>query len=147
MTGASLKFLCAALNSSLIRWFLQQIAPTSGMGTPRWKKVYVENIPIPKATVEEQVPFVQLVDEILQAKAADYNADTSHLEWGIDRLVYDLYELTEEESTSIERSLDLIHATDEEEDAAIGRAIDESLTDELVSRDEVMAILQTPDGG
>ena len=89
----------------------------------------------------------ELVDSILEAKAANPDADTSHLEWDIDRLVYDLYGLTEEEDTAIERSLRLIHQTDEEEDEAIARAIEESLTDERVSREEVMAILRNPDGG
>ena len=123
MTGGSLKYLCAVLNATLIRWFLQQTAPTSGMGTSRWKKVYVGNIPIPHIAEEQQRSFVQLVDEILEAKAADLNADTSELERNIDRLVYDLYGLTEEEDTAVERSLGLIHASDEEEDQAILRAM------------------------
>ena len=75
------------------------------------------------------------------------DADTSYLEWEIDRLVYDLYGLTEEEDTAIERSLGLIHATDEEEDAAIGRAIDEALAEDpdgFVSEEVVMATLREP---
>ena len=131
MTGVSLKYLCAILNSTLTRWFLQQIAPTSGMGTFRWKKVYVETIPIPKLSAAKQLPFVQLVDEILKAKAANSDADTSHLEWEIDRLVYNLYDLTEEEDTAIERSLGLIHASDEEEDAALLRVMLEAQEETL----------------
>ena len=146
MTGESLKYLCAVLNSSLIRWFLNQIAPTSGMGTLRWKKVYVETIPVPKLSAAKQRPFVRLLDRILEAKAADPDADTSYLEWDIDRLVYDLYGLTEEEDTAIERSLGLIHQTDEEEDAALARAMTEGMNSEYATREEVMAILQAPDG-
>ena len=150
MTGKYLKYLCALLNSTVSHWFLQHVAPTSGMGTLRWKKVYVETIPIPKIPAEDQRPFIRLVDEILEAKATDPNADTSHLEWEIDRLVYDLYGLTEEEDTSIERSLGLIHATDEEEDAAIGRAIDEALAEDpdgFVSEEVMMATLRGLNGG
>ena len=150
MTGTSLKYLCAVLNSTLIRWFLSQIAPTSGMGTLRWKKVYVETIPIPKISTAKQRPLVRLVDEILTAKAADPEADTDYLEWDIDRLVYDLYGLTEEEDTAVERSLGLIHQTDEEEDAAIGRAIDEALSEDLdgvVSEETIMATLRGLNGG
>ena len=101
MTGESLKYLCAVLNSTLTRWFLNQIAPTSGMGTLRWKKVYVEEIPIPTIAAKEQHPFVMLVDRILEAKAADSDADTSEMEGEIDRLVYDLYGLTEEETAAV----------------------------------------------
>lgn len=127
MTGHSLKYLCAVLNSSLVQWFLQQAAPTSGMGTLRWKKAYVETIPVPQLPTEDQRPFIAFVDEILEAKSANPDADTWNLETEIDDLVYDLYGLTEEERTAIERSLGLIHASDEEEDAALGRAIQESL--------------------
>ena len=123
MTGASLKFLCAVLNSTVTRWYLEQVAPTSGMGTLRWKKVYVEGIPIPQVSTIEQYPFVQLVNEILTSKDTDPDADTSHLEWDIDRLVYDLYGLTDEQSTAVERTLGLVHASDEEEDTALLQAM------------------------
>ena len=48
-----------------------------------------------------QVPFVRLVDRILKAKAADPDADTSELGEQIDRLVYDLYGLTDEEREEV----------------------------------------------
>ena len=59
MTGEELKYLCAVLNSRLIRWFLEQVAPTSGMGTLRWKKVYVQAIPVPQIRRSQQGPFVE----------------------------------------------------------------------------------------
>ena len=105
MTGKDLKYLCAVLNSTLIRWFLQQVAPTSGMGTVRWKKVYVQAIPIPKSSVPKQRPLVRAVDHILAAKNADSSADTGEMERQIDRLVYDLYGLSEEEIGAVEHSL------------------------------------------
>ena len=71
LTGDCLKFLCAVLNARLTLWFLRHAAPTSGMGTLRWLKVYVETIPIPRISLEEQGPFVQLVDSIIAAKDAD----------------------------------------------------------------------------
>ena len=101
MTGEHLKYLCSMLNSNLIRWFVQQVAPTSGMGTLQWKKAYVERIPIPKIPEEEQRPFIALVDKILAAKAADAGADTSKWEAEIDNLVYALYGLTEEEVAAV----------------------------------------------
>ena len=102
MTGESIKFLCAMLNAKLIRWFLQQVAPTLGKGVLRWKKVYVETIPIPKITAAEQRPFMRLVDSILAAKDADPSADTSALETEIDQLCYHLYGLTDEEIAVVE---------------------------------------------
>ena len=113
----------------------------------RWSLAHTGSIPIPKIPAEQQRPFIRLVDEILRAKAADPDADTSCLEWDINRLVYDLYGLTEEEDTAIGRSLGLIHPTDEEEDAAIGRAIDEALSEEgRGDIEELRAILREWDG-
>ena len=103
MTGRHLKYLCALLNAKLTRWFLQQIAPTSGMGTLRWKKVYVETITIPKLSARPQRPFVELVDSILTAKTTDSNADVSAAESEIDLRVYELYGLTAKEIATIER--------------------------------------------
>ena len=114
LTGSSVKYLCAVLNSTLITWMIKNTALNSGMGVPRWVRFTVERIPIPRISASEQRPFIRLVDEILEAKAADPDADTSYLEWDIERLVYDLYGLTEEEDTAIERSMGLIHQTDEE---------------------------------
>ena len=145
MTGSSLKYLCAVLNSTLVTWFMQSSALTTGLGLTQWKKFAVERIPIPKISAEEQEPFIGLVDEILAAKAADATANTEPLEWQLDRLVYDLYGLTEEEDTAIERSLGLIHQTDEEEDAALFRAMEEADINDRVSLDEVLEILRVPD--
>ena len=97
MTGTHIKYLCAVLNGTLIRWYLRQIAPTSGMGTLRWKKVYIETIPIPQISAAEQRPFIRLADRIITAKRADPEADTADLEAEIDQLVYRLYGLTDEE--------------------------------------------------
>ncbi len=93
MTGGSLKYLCAVLNARLIRWFFQQIAPTSGMGTLLWKKVYVEAIPIPQIPVGKQDRFIELIDTILAAKAIDPKADVSTIEAEIDLRIFELYRL------------------------------------------------------
>ena len=150
MTGESLKYLCAILNSALVTWLMNHTALTTGMGLLQWKKFAVERLPVPRISATQQRPFIRLVDEILEAKAVDPDADTSHLEWEIDRLVYDLYGLTEVEDTAIERSLGLIHQTNEEEDAAIGRAIDEALAEDpsgFVSEEVIMATLRGLNGG
>ncbi len=146
MTGKSLKYLCGILNSALSAWFIKNTGSTTGMGVVQWRKFAVERIPIPQISAAEQYPIIRLVDEILAAKAADPDADTDIWEWSINELVYDLYGLTKEEDTAIERSLGLIHATDEEEDAGLLRAMQEELTSERASREELMAILRAPDG-
>ena len=101
MTGKDIKYLCAMLNTNLIRWYLQQIAPTSGMGTLLWKKVYVETIPIPRISAAKNRPISRLVEDILSAKAADPTVDTSDQEADLDQRAYLLYGLTDEEINAI----------------------------------------------
>ena len=143
--GGSLKYLCAVLNSKLARWFLSQVAPTSGMGTLRWKKVYVENIPVPKPSAAKQQPFVRLVDRVLDAKAADPNADTSELEEQIDWLVYDLYGLTDEETAAVADYFWDGSLTQEQEDRALLRAMEAGDINDRVNLAEVTEILRAPD--
>ncbi len=100
MTGSSTKYLSAILNSSLAHWYLSQVAPTSGMGTLRWKKIYIETIPLPLLDKARQQPFMDIVDQILTAKQD--NTDTTALEAEIDKRVYQLYNLTADEIKIIE---------------------------------------------
>ena len=95
------KFLLGILNSSTIRFYLHLVAETSGMGINRWINNYVKEFPIPTATPEQQDSIIRLVNRILKAKADDPNADTGKLEGEIDRLVYQLYGLTEEEVETV----------------------------------------------
>lgn len=58
---------------------------------------HIRNIPIPTATPNQQKPIIDLVDKILTAKKANPQSDTSEWEKGIDKLVYELYGLSEDE--------------------------------------------------
>lgn len=51
-----------------------------------------------------QKPFITLVDQILSAKRKNPNADTTALERQIDKMVYELYDLTPEEIEIMEGS-------------------------------------------
>ena len=102
MTGEKLKYLLAILNSSLSKWYFNQISTTTGMGTNRWKKYKIEIFPIKEPTEVEELSLEKLVDKIISAKKTVQNADTTKLETEIDRLVYQLYELTEEEMKIVE---------------------------------------------
>ena len=102
LTGKYIKYLCAVLNSKLSAWFMRNRALTSGMGTPRWIKFTVGDIPIPQISLDEQFKFTLLVDRIIKAKSTQSN--TQKLENKINKLVYDLYELTNDEIEFIESS-------------------------------------------
>lgn len=103
MTGESLKYLCAILNSTLITWLVKNTALTTGLGLTQWKKFAVERLPIPLISTVNRRAFTCLVDEILKAKTSNPIANTSEQETEINRLVYDLYSLTEREIAVIAR--------------------------------------------
>ncbi|TSC72615.1 MAG: hypothetical protein G01um101438_332 [Parcubacteria group bacterium Gr01-1014_38] len=110
MTGESLKYLLAILNSKISEWYFAQISTSSGMGTTRWKKYKIEQFPIKKISKEEQKPIVHLIDKILSlTMGEDYSAsDTKQAkvreyERQIDQLVYKLYGLTPEEISIVEQ--------------------------------------------
>ena len=145
LSGHSVKYLCAVLNSNLTTWFMNNTALTSGMGATRWIKTFVETIPVPMLSADEQSPFVRLVDRILEAKAADPDADTSELEEQIDWLVYDLYGLTDEETAAVSDYFWDGSLSEGEEDQALLRAMDEGDINDRVSLAEVREILRAPD--
>jgi len=91
ISGENLKYLLALLNSKVVFWYFNFICAESGVGTNRWKKIYVEQLPIPKISKEAQKPFEILVDYILFAKENNLNLEASYFESVIDGLVYDLY--------------------------------------------------------
>ena len=135
------KYLYAILNSSLVRWFLQ--SPHSPM-----EEGAVELAPIPEVPLAQQRPYIKLVDQILEAKSADSDADTSELEESIDWLVYDLYDLTDEETAVVADYFWDGDLTQEEEDAVFVKMMDEALEEDgFVSREEIMAILRGEDEG
>ena len=60
---------------------------------------------IPNSVNDElQKPISEIVKEVLKLKSENSDADTSKLENQIDQLVYQLYDLTEEEIEIIEYS-------------------------------------------
>lgn len=100
MTGNQIKYLLALLNSKTINYYHSLNCGTSGMGTNRWKKIYVNEIPIPIVTEKEQQPFIDLIESILQKKKLGKIGQKEEDE--IDQLVYKLFMLTDEEIKMVE---------------------------------------------
>ena len=104
MSGVSLAYLCAVLNSAPMSWFVDRIAPTTGMGLPRWKKYTVEAIPVPKPSPEDERSIVKLARRLIDVAKDDGDATVlSELEERMDHHVYDLYKLTEQEIEAVKR--------------------------------------------
>ena len=131
------KYVCAVLNSTLARWFALR-APSAACSKP----MSIKDIPIPQIGEDEMRTFAKTVNEILAAKSGDPQADTSDLEEGIDWLVYDFYGLTDEETAIIADAFWDGEVSEEEEDAAMVRAIEEGLRSEPVHIEEAKSVLR-----
>jgi len=123
------KYVRAIENSTLARWCL----------------AHGETITIPKLSEARQRPLVRMIDRILAAKATTPAADTGELEEQIDWLVYDLYDLSNEETAAVADFFWEGTLTEEEEDHALLRAMEEADVNDRVSLSEVLETLRTPD--
>jgi hypothetical protein len=72
------------------------------MGTSRWINNYVKEFPIPMVAPEQQAEIITIVDHILAVKGAGPDANTTESEKEIDKWVYALYNLTQEEIAMVE---------------------------------------------
>ncbi|PUD52319.1 class I SAM-dependent DNA methyltransferase [Helicobacter pylori] len=107
LTGEHLRYLLGMLHSKLITFAFKTFYAGGGLGESgyRYKKAFIERLPIPKITTKNQELADKITDyaeQILQAKAKDPKANTQKLEKEIDALVYQLYNLTDEEIKIIE---------------------------------------------
>lgn len=111
----------------------------------RWCLAHGESITIPKLSEVSQRPLVRVIDQILAAKAANPAADIWELEEEIDWLVYDLYGLSNEETAAVADFFWDGTLTEEEEDQALLRAMEEADINDRVSLGEVLTALRMPD--
>lgn len=107
LTGENLKYLIAFLNNDFVAFIFKTFYAGGNLGENgfRYKKAFLEKLPIPKINSKNQKiadELINLVDEILKVKEQDKNANTQELENKINSIVYKLYNLTEEEIKIIE---------------------------------------------
>ena len=101
LTGVEARSLCALLNSTLAHWYIRRTAPTSGMGTSRWKKIYVESIPLVTGNTDLAI-LRELVDKARNCKNPN---NLAQLEQQIDSLVFRAYGISSEEVSIIKSSI------------------------------------------
>ncbi|GAA7763566.1 class I SAM-dependent DNA methyltransferase [Helicobacter pylori] len=112
LTGEHLHYLLGMLHSKLITFAFKTFYAGGGLGESgyRYKKAFIERLPIPKITPQNQELADKITDcakAILEAKEKDPKANTQKLEKEIDALVYQLYNLTDEEIKIIEEGQEI----------------------------------------
>lgn len=112
----NLKFILGALNSKLVDFYYTQINPEKGEALAEVKKSHVGQLPIPKISPTTQPlhdELVNLVNQLLQlyllinsvkleSKKQSITIKIDYCENRINQLVYQLYDLTEEEIRIVE---------------------------------------------
>jgi hypothetical protein len=108
----SLKYVCAFVNSRLFMFMYDLLFGALRMsgGYYQFQAPQLRVMPIKIANIKVQECIVNIVDQILAAKAANPQADTSAPERQIDNLVYRLYNLTWEEVKVVEPDFSLSRA-------------------------------------
>ncbi len=111
MTSKTLKtrdfyYICGLLNTTLYKWLTIQMTNLITIGKYAYgSKDKIERLPIPQITEKNQPTADKITDsakQILALKEKDPKANTQKLEKEIDALVYQLYNLTDEEIKIIE---------------------------------------------
>ncbi len=104
-----IKYITALLNSKCIYFAMRKFYMGGGI-EGELKTNNLEKIPIPKITPQNQKLAHKITDgakTILEAKEKDPKANTQELEKEIDALVYQLYNLTDEEIKIIEEGQEI----------------------------------------
>jgi hypothetical protein len=104
ITGNNLKYISAILNSKLLQ-FIISIIIGAAVGGNAGNAENVANLPIPALDTPEKQEIASeieyAVDQILELKAEDPKADIFDQEQRIDKLVFELYDLSELEKNIV----------------------------------------------
>ena len=92
--------LLGLLNSKLINWFFRCFSTNSNVNGYE-----IDNLPIPIISRDDQNKLGDLVKSIMVKKKLDLFADTQNEESKIDDVVFQLYNLTNEERFIIEKNI------------------------------------------
>ena len=104
-TKESYEYLLAIANSKLLWWFLKTTGDTLQGDARTFKTNYLNPFPLP-AFIDHrfEIEIAVLVTTVMEHKKQNVKADTTDIENQIDQLVYQLYDLTEEEIAIVEGS-------------------------------------------
>ena len=100
LSGKELPYLLAFLNCSVSEYLFSIIGTTTGVGTVRWKKYKILELPVPKSIPDDL--YSQLLEVCNQTIRSGYD---DSLEYNINSIIYQVYGLTAEEIEFIESKL------------------------------------------
>lgn len=96
----NLMYVLGVFNSKLINWYFRCFSTNSNVNGYE-----VDNLPICRGSKSQIASISDLVEKILSQKAINNKTDTQFLENEIDRIVYQIYGLTDDEIALVEESI------------------------------------------
>ena len=96
------KYLLGVLNSKISDWYIRQLGVTRNGGYFEYKPMFVELTPIPKIDLNIQRKIETLADKIIENKLL--HKDTVAIENEIDSIMYQVYDLSNDEIMAISLS-------------------------------------------
>jgi adenine-specific DNA-methyltransferase len=104
-TKESYEYLLAIANSKLLWWFLKTTGDTLQGDARTFKTNYLNPFPLPASVAQDiENDISDLVIKVMEQKKLNEKTDTAELESQIDQLIYQLYDLTNEEIKIIENA-------------------------------------------
>ena len=97
LNGEYIEYLLTALNSSVSEWLFSKTGTTTGVGTIRWKKYTIEQLIVAKPNYEQQKEHLAAFENLKDGKMS-----VSDFKDFSNKLMYKIYELTNEEIRAIE---------------------------------------------
>ena len=96
--GFDIYALLGILNSKLINWFFRCFSTNSNVNGYE-----IDNLPIPSIDIDTQMKLKELVTSVMKQKNLDNHADTQNEESKIDDIIYQLYNLSKDEISILEK--------------------------------------------
>ena len=111
LTGKNLTYLLGLLNSRFFLFAFKNYYAGGHLGSKgvRFKSEFMKRFPIPPITGANQhiaAEIEALVEKVITAKQVDSDSDTSEQENEIDKLIYALYDLTDDEIAIVEGAVE-----------------------------------------
>ena len=102
VTGSGLHYLLGVLNSKLFKYTYKDHFPELLGGTRELRKVFMETVAIKKPSSKQETDIEKTVKEIIVLKQKDNKTSIAKYEEQIDKLVYKMYDLSEDEIKTVE---------------------------------------------
>jgi len=95
-----LKFILGLLNTSLYQYLLEVLRTSESIDI---NPQILRKLPMPVISSVAQIPFITLVDAILDSKRINPQSDTKEMEERLENLTHEVFNLTEEEMAVLRR--------------------------------------------